>query len=172
MVKSKEQTTKKGMKDIPLTTIIILVAGLVIALLIVAFVFKGYRNTAATGDKINDRVTDVGNTLDEEEFTSIEGKTISGNEVVSDLRSWKNQAVCVKVVTKTQTGGTYYNFKNYDTNTGLSATNKRTTEENSTLISYATDQMQQNYINPNAQFKTELKRNSNDTIVAVVFTQQ
>ena len=171
MVKSKEQT-KRGMKGIPLPEIILVIAALVIALIIVAFMFKTSRNTLSTGDKINDRVTDVGTTLDEEEFTNIEGKTISGNEVVSDLRSWKNQAVCVKVVTKTQTGGTYYNFKNYDTNTGLSATNKRTTEENSTLISYATDQMQQNYINPNAQFKTELKRNSNDTIVAVVFTQQ
>lgn len=171
MVKSKEQT-KRGMKGIPLPEIILVIAALVISLIIVAFMFKTSRNTLATGDKINDRVTDVGTTLDEEEFTNIEGKTISGNEVVSDLRSWKNQAVCVKVVTKTQTGGTYYNFKNYDTNTGLSATNKRTTEENSTLISYATDQMQQNYINPNAQFKTELKRNSNDTIVAVVFTQQ
>lgn len=172
MVKSKEQVAKKGMKDIPIAVIIILVVGLVIALVIAAFAIKGYRNTAAIGDNVYDRVTDMGTTLNEEEFTSIEGKTISGNEVVSDLRSWKNQTVCVKVVTKTQTGGTYYNFKNYNASTGLSSTDKRTTEENSTLISYATDQMQQNYINPNAQFKTEIKRNSNDTIVAVVFTQQ
>ena len=107
-----------------------------------------------------------------EKFTEIEGRTISGNEVVSNLRSWKNEDVCVKVVTKSQTGGTYYNFKNFDSNVGITAANKRSSEENSTLISYATDQMQQNYINPNAKFKTEIKRNQNDVIVAVVFTQQ
>ena len=114
----------------------------------------------------------MGVMVDEEQFTNVEGKTVSGNEVVSDIRSWKNNALCVKVVTKTQASGTYYNFKNYNTSTGLQSNQKRTTQENSTLISDATNSLKPNYINPNGQFLTEIVRDNNQTIIAVVFTQQ
>lgn len=172
MGKKKNVIKRKGMKEFPIVQVIILVASLVVTLLIIGLVFGWFRSAKNTGNKVDDNVSALGTTLDEEKFTDIEGKTISGNDVVSNLRSWKNEDVCVKVVTKSQTGGTYYNFKNFDSNVGITAANKRSSEENSTLISYATDQMQQNYINPNAKFKTEIKRNQNDVIVAVVFTQQ
>lgn len=172
MGKKKNVIKRKGMKEFPIVQVIILVASLVVALLIIGLVFGWFRSAKNTGNNVNDNVSALGTTLDEEKFTDIEGKTISGNDVVSNLRSWKNEDVCVKVVTKSQTGGTYYNFKNFDSNVGITAANKRSSEENSTLISYATNQMQQNYINPNAKFKTEIKRNQNDVIVAVVFTQQ
>lgn len=172
MGKKKDIIKRKGMKDFPIANVLLVVGGIVLALLVIGLIFGWFRNIKGTGNKVNDNVSALGTTLDEEKFTEIEGRTISGNEVVSNLRSWKNEDVCVKVVTKSQTGGTYYNFKNFDSNVGITAANKRSSEENSTLISYATDQMQQNYINPNAKFKTGIKRNQNDVIVAVVFTQQ
>lgn len=172
MGKKKNIIKRKGMKEFPIVQVIILVASLVVALLIIGLVFGWFRSAKNTGNKVNDNVSALGTTLDEEKFNDIEGKTISGNDVVSNLRSWKNEDVCVKVVTKSQKSGTYYNFKNFNSNVGITAADKRSTEENSTLISYATDQMQQNYVNPNARFKTEIKRNKNDVIVAVVFTQQ
>ena len=172
MGKKKDIIKKKGMKEIPIVAVILFVVGIVVTLIFVGWAMGLFGNAKNTGNKANDNISALGTTLDEDKFTDIEGKTISGNEVVSNLRSWKNEDVCVKVVTKSQTGGTYYNFKNLDSNVGITAANKRSSEENSTLISYATDQMQQNYINPNAKFKTEIKRNQNDVIVAVVFTQQ
>ena len=172
MGKKKDIIKKKGMKEIPIVVVILIVVGIVVTLIFVGKAMGWFGNAMNTGNKVNDNVSALGTTLDEDKFTDIEGRTISGNEVVSYLRSWKNEDVCVKVVTKSQTGGTYYNFKNFDSNVGITAANKRSSEENSTLISYATNQMQQNYINPNARFKTEIKRNQNDVIVAVVFTQQ
>lgn len=172
MGKKKDIIKKKGMKEIPIVAVILFVVGIVVTLIFVGWAMGLFGNTKNTGNKANDNISALGTTLDEDKFTDIEGKTISGNEVVSNLRSWKNEDVCVKVVTKSQTGGTYYNFKNFNSNAGITAANKRSSEENSTLISYATDQMQKNYINPNAKFKTEIKRNQNDVIVAVVFTQQ
>lgn len=167
-----KSNNKKGMKDMPLSTILILIASVVIALLIIAFGFNTWRTSKATGDKVQGEITNMGVMVDEEQFTNIEGKTVSGNEVVSDIRSWKNNALCVKVVTKTQASGTYYNFKNYNASSGLQSNQKRTTQENSTLISDATNSLKPNYINPNGQFLTEVVRDNNQTIIAVVFTQQ
>lgn len=168
-----KSNNKKGMKgDMPLPTILLLIASVVIALLIIAFCFNTWRTSKATGDKVQGEISNMGVMVDEEQFTNVEGKTVSGNEVVSDIRSWKNNALCVKVVTKTQASGTYYNFKNYNTSTGLQSNQKRTTQENSTLISDATNSLKPNYINPNGQFLTEIVRDNNQTIIAVVFTQQ
>ena len=168
----KNSNNKKGMKSMPLSEILVIIGSVVVALLLVMWGISTWRTSKSTGDKVQGEVSNLGVMINEEQFTDIEGKNVSGNEVVSDIRSWKNNALCVKVVTKTQASGTYYNFKNYNASTGLRSNQKRTTQENSTLISDATNSLKPNYINPNGQFLTEVVRDNNQTIIAVVFTQQ
>ena len=168
----KNSNNKKGMKSMPLSEILVIIGSVVVALLLVMWGISTWRTSKSTGDKVQGEISNLGVMINEEQFTDIEGKNVSGNEVVSDIRSWKNNALCVKVVTKTQASGTYYNFKNYNASTGLRSNQKRTTQENSTLISDATNSLKPNYINPNGQFLTEVVRDNNQTIIAVVFTQQ
>lgn len=168
----KNSNNKKGMKSMPLSEILVIIGSVVVALLLVMWGISTWRTSKSTGDKVQGEISNLGVMINEEQFTDIEGKNVSGNEVVSDIRSWKNNALCVKVVTKTQASGTYYNFKNYNASTGLRSNQKRTTQENSTLISDATNSLKPNYINPNGQFLTEIVRDNNQTIIAVVFTQQ
>ena len=168
----KNSNNKKGMKSMPLSEILVIIGSVVIALLLVMWGINTWRTSKSTGDKVQGEISNLGVMINEEQFTDIEGKNVSGNEVVSDIRSWKNNALCVKVVTKTQASGTYYNFKNYNTSTGLQSNQKRTTQENSTLLSDATNSLKPNYIYPNGLFLTEIVRNNKHTIIAVVFSQQ
>ena len=91
MGKKKDIIKKKGMKEIPIVVVILLVVGIVVTLIFVGKAMGWFGNAMNTGNKVNDNVSALGTTLDEDKFTDIEGRTISGNEVVSYYEAGKTR---------------------------------------------------------------------------------
>lgn len=151
---------------------IFIVGGLIITLLVLGTAFGIWFGVKPMITKVGKDVSNYGVILDESKYTDNDGQYMTGNQVISNLRTWSRDDVCIKVITKSNTAGTCYNYKNFDETTGLAEADKLSSTDNNKLISSAGNKTAANYINPNAQFFCEIKRNQNDVIVAAVITQQ
>lgn len=168
----KEKVNGKGFYDNTMPSTIKLIGEIVIVLLLIGVIFSVWWNVKGNIDKANKDISNYGVIADESKYTDNDGRYLTGNQVLGYLRTWANDDVCVKVITKSNTAGTFYNYKNFNETTGLTADDKLSSTDNNHLISAAGNKTATNYINPNAQFFCEIKRDQNDVIVAVVLTQQ
>lgn len=170
---TKSKVTTRGFYDEgSLTGSMRLVVALIICLLVAGAMFGLWYIVKPMIGNASKDISEYGVILDESKYTDNDGQYLTGNQVMSYLRSWSNDDVCIKVVTKTNTAGTFYNYKNYDETTGLTDTDKLSSTENNKLISSAGNKTSTNYINPNGQFFCKIVRNQNDVIIAAVLTQQ
>lgn len=141
---------------------LILAAGTIITCIVISlgfYISREAKNTASTGaGEINKLNTE----FSESDKVIYDGSSISGSEVVSAIKKMKGQSLGVCVVTKETS--TYYGYS-FDSSTGELGS------ANSTKYSSSTDVSNKNYINPYANFKGEVVRNSNNVITGIVFTQ-
>lgn len=170
--KNEHVATKKGMCEGGISNFIPVIGGIIIACLIVAALFGLYRIIIKPVDSTGEQIEGMNSIATEEKYTLYDGKSnISGNTVLSNIRNWQTDTICIKVVTKKNTSGMFFNFSTYDTTNGLDDSNQLTPTANAKLLADAQKKSHKNYINPNAQFTCEVVRDSNSTIIAVVFTQ-
>lgn len=167
-----KETTRGFYDEGSLTGSIRLVIALIVCLLVAGVIFGIWYGVKPMINNASRDISEYGVILDESKYTDNDGQYLSGNQVISNLRTWASDDVCIKVVTKTNAAGTFYNYKNYNETTGLTDTDKLTSTENNKLISSAGNKTATNYINPNGQFFCEIIRNQNDVIIAAVLTQQ
>lgn len=94
--------------------------------------------------------------LSQSEFTPYDNTLLTGNDVISAIRTYSNAnfAVTVKPLSNVGTGKTY-------------GTGTNSTSYDSTIL--PTDS---NYIEPTGNFKATIQKNSNNTPVSLTFIQQ
>lgn len=140
--------------------------GLIVMLVLVSLglgVFVTSRVMLSKGEK---KLDNMNASLSESDYTEYENQTVKGSKVQTIVKQYATYDVSIKVVTGAVSSGTVYNYKLGSNNQLGSAVS-----DNTTLISGVTDVSATNYINPNANFKCTLVRDSNDAVTQMVFTQ-
>lgn len=120
-----------------------------------------------------DNFGDVQHELANSEFVAFNETVVTGSQVLNALRKYENaDAFGIGVRTKKNSGDIWY-WKTISSTTvdGSQVYSISTTSAPGTL-STATTVTNDNYINPNAKFKSSLKSNQNEVIIGIVFTQQ
>ena len=140
--------------------------GLIMLLLVVSIGFMVYRTGKTTADNALEQVNELNVMLDESKYTDYDGRTITGNQVQSVLSQFNGDTIYIKVVTKTNTAGTMYNYSD------TALTILIASDTNATNIRNASVKGKTNYINPNGKFLGSIARDANESIVGLIFTQQ
>ena len=135
-------------------------AGIIIALLVISVAFLVYRTAKSSTQSALTKIEDMTTTLNESDFTDVEGEVVVGNRVQSYVTQWAGQEVVVEVITKSG-NDTCYNY----TDDSLSTVSDAKASECKVKSSAQ-------YINPSGKFLCELTRDDNNTIKRVTFTQQ
>jgi len=136
----------------------------IITLLVASLAFLLYNSGRETADNALQDLNELNAILDESKYTDYENITITGNQVTSLVNKYKGDTVFVKVETKTNT--TWYNYKDVNLTTRVSES------DNAKNISNMNIKGSTNYVNPNGKFKCTLHRDSNQTIMGIIFKQQ
>lgn len=141
---------------------LILAAGTIITCVVISlgfYISREAKNTAVSGaGEINKLNTE----FSENDKMLYDGSKISGSEVVNAIRKMTGKEIGICVVTNAASAFYGYSF---DTSTG------ELKDANKTQYSTSTKSSESKYINPYADFKGKLVRNSNDVITGIVFTQ-
>lgn len=150
----------KGMKgEIP--GFVIFIGTLVIAAVIISFMFMILNNQKDTGTAVVDTVNDLNNQLQEYEWTQYDGIQVSGSEVFSVIKRLENSGTYVKVK------DTYYLYADNTLTTPKTAAERTTDLKNAKKRSSAT------YINPNTKFWGKVYRSPDtDAIMGLEFTTE
>lgn len=141
---------------------LILAAGTIITCIVISlgfFISREARDTAANGAGL---ISKLNAEFNESDKVMYDGLEVSGSEVINVINKFKNSALSIKVTTKKAV--TYY---------------INTLDENETIlkgissasIKDAQKQSHSTYINPNGQFLGEIKRDINNTIIGIYFSQ-
>jgi len=141
---------------------ILMAAGVVITLIVVSIGFMLMRSGQNTAQNAINKLGQVNAELDESQYTMYDGAEVRGDEVVNALNKFKKEYIGIQVITKKNTSGAWY-IKDGSGDTLTTATG---------VVSNTIKEDNIEYINPNGKFKGEIKRDSNDTIKAIIFTQQ
>ena len=91
-----------------------------------------------------------------------DGLQVSGSEVMNVVGKFQSEQLSIKVVTKKSSQ--YYGYSMSESDTMLGSACSSSTSEAQNITS-------SKYINPNAQFVGSICRDSNDTVIGIVFTQ-
>ncbi len=141
---------------------LILAAGVIITCVVVGLGFYIAREAKDTATNGAGQITLLNSEFSNNDKTIYDGITVSGSEVVNAINKFKNEELCVKVVTSKST--TYYNYYLDDAENNIN-------NKSGASISDAKKVSNKNYINPNGKFEGELIRDSNDYIIGICFTQ-
>lgn len=144
---------------------IIIGAGVVITLIVVSIGFLLMRSGQDTAQNAINQLGGINKEMSESQYTNYDGLEVRGSEVVNVLKRFKDEYIGIQVITKKDTAGTWY-IHELDANGNIDST------LSTPNISIAMDESGKQYINPNGIFIGSLLRDDNDTITALIFTQQ
>jgi uncharacterized protein YdeI (BOF family) len=150
------------MKAVPIKTIV----GVIISLLAASALFALWAVVSGMFTDATQQTAKVGENMKDSQLTQYEGAEISGSQVTAFLSNNKDQQVCIKVVTKKNTAGQAYNYKDE------SLANAIDIDDNNKAIAAANKKKDKTYINPAGTFDCTIKRDANDVICLITFTQQ
>ena len=142
---------------------------LVAVLTIVIFAFNiGQDASKASTQELNTITTD----MNEQKYLVYDGMEMSGSQVMNSIKKLENDGkgnkIAVQVKTGANTSGVWY----YNTFTGSNGSGTLTPgggEQNLTKAYDTNNQL--NYINPSGKFVGKVLRDNNNTIRAIIFTQ-
>lgn len=144
------------------TKAILLGAGIVITLVLVSLGFLLLNGATGTVDtQLTDMESQKQQAL-EQKYTKYDGKTVNGSEVLNALKEFKDDEICLRVITNKATTDYYYKLKS----------DNALESGGSDDLGPAKEKTENQYINPSAKFEAEVVRDSNDTITGIVFDQQ
>lgn len=137
---------------------LIIAAGIILAMLIIGLAFTIYTVSKDVADEGVNQIANLATTLNESEFTQWEGDTITGSQVVSIIKQFNNEVVCIQVANGNNTTEYIYNST-------LTAT--------ANDVTVATTRSSASYITPSAQFYCTVIRDAKtDAIIGLNFTKQ
>lgn len=142
---------------------------LVAVLTITLFAFNiGQDSSKSATQELNTVNTD----MKEQKLLVYDNMEMSGSQVMNSIKKMENDGkgnkIGIQVKTGANTGGVWY----YNTFTGGDGTGTLTAGNGEKTLSKAYDTSNQtNYINPSGNFTGKILRDNNNTIRAVIFTQ-
>lgn len=122
--------------------------------------------------KQSDSLTDLEKTLAESEYASYDNRTVSGAEVLSAIKNYRDKSETFAIsVTTNKTTIVYLNkasFGDEIVTLGSAVDNKSTEDQ----IKQARNEAESSYINPVAKFNSALRKDKNGVIAGIIFTQE
>lgn len=142
-------------------------AGIVITLAIISIAFIVF-NTAKDGTMMGaNEIAKMNAQIADSDMTIYDDAEISGSEVVNVIKKFSKEFLGIQVITGKNIAGTWYGYS------ASIATDVGTLGAKATsLLSNAIDESNNLYVNPNGRFMGKVYRDSNGTVVAIVFTQK
>ena len=137
---------------------IIVVFSLIVALSIIGIGSAAYFGVRKTSNTIANGMDKDAMTAEESRYTQYDGLKISGAEVVSLLKRFESDKVCVRVKTSASTISYIYT----DFNLG---------SKSSASIESARDNMSSAYINPTKKFRGTVQYGNKGQITGIIFEQ-
>ncbi len=126
----------------------------------------------AVANHQNEALGDLERNLAESEFDKYDNQSVTGAEVLSSIKKYRDKADLVSVSVTTNKGSnTYLNsasFSDEEVTLGSAKTGSDIEKE----IAEARKESSDNYINPVAKFDAKIRRDKNDVIAGIVFTQE
>lgn len=142
-------------------------AGIVVTLAIISIallVFNMARVSALEGaNKIGEMNTEIA----ESDITIYDGQEVLGSTIVNLIRRFDDDYLGIQVQTGKNRGGTWYGY-NCSISSGVASVGS----ESSSSLSNAIDETNNNYINSYGKFDGKVYRDSNGSVVAIVFVQK
>lgn len=122
--------------------------------------------------KQSDSLTDLEKTLAESEYASYDNRTVSGAEVLSAIKNYRDKSASFAISVTTKKGSYIYlnnaSFGDELVSLGSAIDSKNTEEQ----IKLARNESEASYINPIAKFDSALRKDENGVIAGIVFTQE
>lgn len=151
---------------------LMLAAGIIITCIIISLGFFIAREASDTANTGAGQITELTAEFSDASLTMYDGTSVSGSEVLNVLRKYEGEEIGILVKNlSTKSSGTFYNYSiNFDKDSstqgelGSSVSNK-----------YADARSAKNanvYINPTGKFLGSVVRNTNGTIIGLVFKQE
>ncbi len=120
----------------------------------------------------NEALGDLERSLAESEFDKYDNQSVTGAEVLSAIKKYRDKAELISVSVTTNKGNnTYLNSASF-TDDKVSLGSAKSSGDIETEIAAARKEASANYINPVAKFDAKIRRDENDVIAGIVFTQE
>ena len=138
-----------------------LIAVVAFTLMIIAGVKAGVDSSGTTMNLAVNKMTNMGVSLEESEYTKYDGVVVKGSTVISFIKDQiaQNAEICIKVITPKSTTSYIY-------------TDGTLTTESTALISSALSKKNAAHIELTGDFLGEVIRDASNTITIMTFTQQ
>ncbi len=144
-----------------------LIAEIALALLVIGVVVGIVLFAVSKANTLTNEITKTTDSVLETKFTQYDGENITGANVLNLIKTTysEDNEVYILVKNKSNSTGVYYCYK--------ADLTKFTAAEQSAAIKKARSKADTGcYITPSGKFSGEVVRNSNDTIVGLIFTQE
>ncbi len=110
--------------------------------------------------------------LSEAEFDTYDNQSVTGAEVLSAIKNFRDKAELISISVTTNKGSeTYLNSASF-TDEGVSLGSEKSVSEIESEIENARKESSITYINPVAKFDANLRRDENNVIAGIVFVQE
>lgn len=122
--------------------------------------------------KQSDSLSSLEKTLAEAEYAAFDNRTVSGAEVLSAIKNFRDKSDVFSISVSTKKAENIYlnNASFGDENVKLgSAISVKSTEEQ---IKKARNEADDSYINPVAKFDSALRKDENGVVAGIIFTQE
>ncbi len=145
--------------------------GLIIALVIIGIVFGIYQVASNMSRNGMSKLTKIGGTLQESEYTAYDGATVNGDQIIALINEHKADEISIVVNNGKQTQMYIYNSNGASNSGAATIGTPRTKAEMATLMHDAvTKAKDSTYIAPTKQFSCTICRDSStDAITAMYF---
>lgn len=141
---------------------LILAAGVIITCVVVGLGFYIAREAKDTASGGASEISSLNSEFSQNDKTIYDGLTVSGNEVINAISKFSGDEIAVKVVTS-KASACYNKF--------LDSSEKSLTQGTVSTVTKAKESSSKTYINPNGKFNGSVIRDTNNTIIAIKFTQ-
>lgn len=152
------------MDNVPSSAILAIIA-IVAACILGAFIFSTVNSQQDAGNRALSQTEQMNTALDESKYTVYDGATVTGSQVLSAIKTFKNGDIYIKV--SNGSGDAFYIFRSDSVEAG----NKQSDEDYSTAVAAAKNKgNSETYITPSAQFQGKVARDDkNGAIVGLIF---
>ncbi|MFD1886673.1 ABC transporter permease [Paenibacillus wenxiniae] len=148
-------------------------AGLFLTIALITIVVVLFISAQEATKTAQNNFSGIQKELDQTQYAVYDNTNISGSQVVSSLRKFKDQnGFGIKVKTgKNPTGNWYFNEVNTTSSVDSVDYGSVNTTKPSGSLADAMDQASGNYINPTGTFKSEIVRDRSNVVRALIFSQ-
>lgn len=141
---------------------LMLAAGIIITCIIISLGFYVAREARDTASEGTGQINQLQAEFTDASKTMYDGTEVSGSEVLNVIRKFSDETIGILVQTKKKQ--TFYNYS-FDMEKGELGKELDSSYKN------AQDMVSEEYINPTARFDGSIIKDTNGTIIGIIFTQ-